>query len=323
VYFASENLLAGNEGVAGGTAHVGEPNLYRWEEGEGGQFIATLSANKADGANWSEVPQTQTARVTPDGNHIAFVSTAPLTGFDNTDQKTGKPDAEVFLYDAETEELRCASCRASGGRPAGASALPTWSTPYEQRRYLSDDGRRLFFETADALDVEDTNGLTDVYEFELPGKGTCTEASDTFDPANGGCLYLISTGKSVDTSSFFDASTSGDDVFFITRQQLVGRDIDERVDVYDARVGGFEPPLPPEPEPCGETTDCRGGTPPAPSPATPVTSGLQQGNLAPPKTAKKCRKGTHKVKKKGKVRCVKNKKKHRHHKQSQSRRAGR
>jgi hypothetical protein len=322
-YFASQAVLAGNEGPAGGTAKAGGANLYRWKEGEGTRFIATLSSDKTDAANWSEAPPQQTARLTPDGDHLAFVSAEPLTGYDNTDQNSGKADSEVFLYDATTDELLCASCRASGARPAGPATLPTWSTPFQQRRYLSDDGQRLFFETSDALDVEDTNGLTDVYEFELEGSGSCTNEGNTFDPATGGCTYLISTGKSTDKSTFMDASATGDDVFFTTRQRLVPRDIDERVDVYDARVGGFEPPLPPEPEPCGDAPGCHGSPPAAPGVQAPVTSGATEGNLKPPKTTKKCPKGTHKVKKKGKVRCVKNKKKQRRHKSSQSGRAGR
>ncbi|HEU5105063.1 MAG TPA: hypothetical protein VFU11_04420 [Solirubrobacterales bacterium] len=318
-YFASGGVLAGNEGPAGGTAEAGAPNLYKWKEGEGVIYIATLSGGGKDSSNWSMDPGLQSARVTPDGKHLAFVSTRALTGFDNTDQETGKADAEVFLYDAGTDELVCASCRASGARPSGSAALPTWSTPFEQRRYLSDDGQRLFFETTDAIDVEDTNGLTDVYEFELEGKGGCSEEGNSFDPASGGCAYLISTGTSTDVSRFVDASGSGDDVFFTTRQQLVPRDIDERVDVYDARVGGFEPPLPPEPEPCDEAAGCRGQVV---GPAPPTAPGVdpEPGNLTP-KAPKHCRKGTHKVKKKGKVRCVKNKK--RHHKASQNRRAAR
>ena len=42
---------------------------------------------------------------------------------------------------------------------------------------------------------------------------------------------------------FLDASASGDDVFFATRERLAPTDTDELVDVYDARVdGGFPAP---------------------------------------------------------------------------------
>lgn len=329
IYFASKAVLASNEGPEGGSAVSGEPNLYLWKEAEGTRFIATLSDTSepqggVDLFNWRDEPSKQTARVTPDGDHLAFRSTMPLTGYENIDQETGKADAEAFVYDAAADELICASCRPSGARPNGPSTLPTWNTPYEQRRYLSDDGQRLFFETLDALDVEDTNGLTDVYEFERAGKGSCTSSSSTYSKASDGCVYLISGGESVDASNFLDASTTGDDVFFTTRQQLVPRDQDERIDIYDARVGGFEPPLPPEDEPCVDAAGCRGGSPPPPPPSlqSPATNSPQEGNVKPP-ARQKCPKGKHRVKKKGKFRCVKNKKKHAGSRKSPSRRASR
>jgi hypothetical protein len=37
---------------------------------------------------------------------------------------------------------------------------------------------------------------------------------------------------------FADASENGNNVFFTTRQQLVPADLDQNVDLYDARVGG-------------------------------------------------------------------------------------
>ncbi len=90
-------------------------------------------------------------------------------------------------------------------------------------RNLSADGQRVFFETAQGLVDADTNGKADVYMW------------------SDGELSLISTGKSGEESEFIDASTSGDDVFFTTREQLVGVDVDDQVDVYDARVGGGIP----------------------------------------------------------------------------------
>ena len=62
--------------------------------------------------------------------------------------------------------------------------------------------------------------------------------SASFSASNGGCLYLISTGESAEPSYFGDASANGDDVFFFTRQSLVGQDRDENYDIYDARIDG-------------------------------------------------------------------------------------
>ena len=64
-------------------------------------------------------PSSLSARVSPDGRYFAFMSTTPLTQYDTTDLLTGKPDEEVYLYDATTGGLRCISCAPSGAPPSG------------------------------------------------------------------------------------------------------------------------------------------------------------------------------------------------------------
>jgi hypothetical protein len=315
VYFAAGGVLSGaEENEQGEKAQAGENNLYLWHQGEGApRFIATLAG---DSSNWANGPKSQTARVSPDGRHLAFLSTASLTGYDNTAEGLpgcGPRCPEAFLYDAEGEELICASCNLSGARPLGPAQLPTWSNPYEQPHYLSDDGSRLFFETGDVLDLGDVNGKRDVYEFERVGSGNCDPESATFNSVSGGCLYLISSGKSVDHSYFVDASASGRDVFFSTRQGLLAADEDENYDVYDARAGGGFAPSPPSPPPCGSAEACRAPAPAPPANASPGTAGFQgpANQVEKPKQAKK-----HKSKKKGKHG-------HKHKRANQKRRAGR
>jgi hypothetical protein len=114
-------------------------------------------------------------------------------------------------------------------------------------RNLSEDGDRVFFQTPDPLTAADSNMVTDVYEWEAKGEGSCvTEAQD------GGCLFLISGGTNKDQSYFLDASADGDDAFFFTREALVATDTDSNVDVYDARVDGLVEPLKPHSCPEGE-----------------------------------------------------------------------
>ena len=86
----------------------------------------------------------------------------------------------------------------------------------------------------------DTNSTaTDVYQWEAEGKGSCAKA--------GGCISLISSGRSTGGATFVDASADGADVFFITDDSLVARD-PGAIDLYDARVGGgFSEPTPPIP----------------------------------------------------------------------------
>lgn len=192
-------------------------------------------------------PATGTARVSADGTRLLFLSKASLTGYDNTDQKTGLPDTEVFLYSAAgAGQLRCVSCRPNGTAPIGPSSIPGAISNGEQEgatqaykpRALSSDGSRVFFDSRDAIFGPDTNKDADVYEWEAQGPN-CVKAS--------GCVALISSGRAEGGASFVDASANGDDVFFLTDGSLVGTDPGS-VDLYDARVGGgFPEPLVPIP----------------------------------------------------------------------------
>lgn len=251
VYFVAEGALTPQ-------ATPRADNLYVWHAG-GIHLVAVLSP--ADRLDWSGAPDEQSARVAPDGHALAFLSTESLTSYDNADQASGARDSEAYVYDAASEALTCVSCNPSGARPIGSATLPGWSTPYEQPRELSESGGRLFFQSADALSLRDTNGRQDVYEWERVGEGDCTSASAAFSRSSSGCLYPISTGTSSDDSYLLDASANGRDVFFSTRQGLLAQDQDERFDVYDARVGGgFAPP--PVPGLQCESEACR---PPSPS----------------------------------------------------------
>ena len=226
--------------------------------------------------------------MTSDGTDLAFGSVESLTGYDNVDQITGEPDSEMYLYDAATNSLRCITCRPSGARPMGESRIS--ATKVRERnvepggrfvpptishlsRNLSADGKRLFFESDEALTPADTDGKRDVYEFELVGSGTCTSSTGAYVPAAGGCIYLISTGKGQGDSYFYEASANGDDVFFTTDDQLVGQDADGFVDLYDARVDGglaAQNP-PPSPPPCSGD-GCKGSSTAAPAGQGPGSS---------------------------------------------------
>jgi hypothetical protein len=138
----------------------------------------------------------------------------------------------------------------------------------------------VFFESAEALVPGDANLQSDVYEWEADGEGSCES-----DTQNGGCLFLISGGQSPQHSYFGDASASGNNVFFFTRQSLVSQDQDNNADLYDARVdGGILTQNPPPPSvPCSEEVACRSGSSSVPSvfgsPSSTTFSG--SGNLLP------------------------------------------
>ena len=264
IYLASSKVLAPGQKSHGKEAVEGKPNLYLYEGGSF-SFIGTLvtgdaSSGTGEGGHTYSVttpaPLYHAARVSPDGRHIAFQSRAQITGFDNTDANSGLIDTEVFLYEAGGE-VRCASCNPAGARPAGrelsnaytypflsgetnigaAAWIPGLEHPLHASRLLSANGKRLFFNSNDALLAHDTNGAQDVYEWEAPGEGGCDASDPDYFAQNGGCIYLISSGESPIESELWEASEDGSDVFFTTASSLVAADPGS-IDLYDARVGG-------------------------------------------------------------------------------------
>jgi hypothetical protein len=292
VYFTAGAVLSGEEeNEAEQKAAAGKENLYLFHAGAT-KFIATLDPR--DENVRSEQPRNLSARVAPDGRHLAFLSYASkaLAGYDSTvadgrivgnppqhcvwDELTKKfvdtpTCAQAFLYDADSGALRCASCNPSGARPLGPTSLPGWTNVYEGPRLVSDNGSRVFFETYDRLLPADENLKRDVYGFELPGEGSCGAQSANFDPSSGGCHFLVSSGKDSDESYLVDASADGRDVFFSTRAKLTGWDVNDNFDVYDYRVGGGFAEPPAAPPACVGEAACLPPPPLEPSAATPAT----------------------------------------------------
>jgi hypothetical protein len=326
-YFASTEVLSEEANSEGAKAQAGKANLYLHEAGPGPgtySFIGVLApadakqlaaGSKVESSALAAVPNHHNGQVSPDGLHATFMARAPLTGYDNTDAKSGEADTEVFLYDAAAGEILCASCNPSGARPAGAdigtqsapfwiaARLPVYSTTLHAPEVLAEDGSRLFFESQDPLVPRDTNSRLDVYQWERAGIGGCEEANASFSIEAGGCIELISSGKSKRSSEIVDVSAGGEDVFFTTLSGLVPQDYG-LVDIYDARVGGgFPPPPPPEPECEGET--CQ-SPPPAPEFAGPATRSTGPGDpvARPRKQRARCPKGKRRARKGGKARCV-------------------
>jgi hypothetical protein len=228
-------------------------------------------------------PATATVRLAAAGTVLAFLSAAPLGGSDNADADTGEPDTEVYVYDALADRLLCASCNPTGERPSGSASIPgallNGTTTAYRPRALSADGRRLFFDTADSLVPGDTDARMDVYEWEAPGEGTCSEAT--------GCVGLVSAGRG-EGGRFLDASESGEDAFFLTGDSLLPVDPGS-IDAYDARVGGGLPE-PQQPIPCNG--DACQPLPNAPEDPTPGTAVPNSGN-PPPKIVKEKQKHKH------------------------------
>jgi hypothetical protein len=133
VYFVANGTFGdaaqrGDCQSSGGTDSSG-CNLYvvRYLNGawQPPHFVAQLASG--DLPDWAGEPthslSRQTARVSASGEYLAFMSERSLTGYDNEDatsREVGeRMDEEVYLYDAATEHLACASCNPSGARPHG------------------------------------------------------------------------------------------------------------------------------------------------------------------------------------------------------------
>jgi hypothetical protein len=288
VYFAASGALApGAQPGYCGFQESGEAplcNLYVRHDGTT-TLIAGLSAE--DYPDWATL-YSMPARVSPNGRWLAFMSNRDLTGYDTRDARSGRPDEEVYLYDAAANKLTCASCSPTGARPVGlefghgkeqeifnantwiAADVPPWTRfalteVHYQSRYLSDSGR-LLFNSYDALAPQDVNGTQDVYEWEPIGVGDCTASQPTFSEMSSGCVAPISSGTANEESTFLDASETGGNVFFLTTAKLLSQDFDNAADIYDARecTGTstcFAPALA-EPPRCSTGDSCK----PAPSP---------------------------------------------------------
>jgi hypothetical protein len=127
--------------VSGGKMTLAQESAGKWST----RTIATLSSEDGPDSD-NEIGGDLslaflTARVSPDGRYLAFMSNASLTGYDNVDAnpdayeheyvhgklevvyRDGKPvparDEEVYLFDSVTGGLSCVSCAVSGARPAG------------------------------------------------------------------------------------------------------------------------------------------------------------------------------------------------------------
>jgi len=265
--------------------------LERWRSGTASTLASGAGASLAsDGP-----PASGTSRVSADGSALLFLSNARLTGYDNTDQGSGQPDAELFLW-KEAGGIACISCNPTNERPSGPSSIPgaiaNGTNRIYKPRVLVAGGGRIFFDSDDSLVLSDTNGISDAYEWEAPGIGSCA--------GPGACLGLVSSGRSETGDVFLDASESGADAYFLTSRSLVGAD-SGATDVYDAREGGG---FPEASAPLACEGDACQSLPSEPEDPAPGTLQTGPGNPQPGKPVAACPKGKRRVKRKGRSVCV-------------------
>jgi hypothetical protein len=296
--------LCSQAGLSGSSSDDACPNQFISSEGQGG--------NPGDTSLWRpHIEARQLPQMTPDGRYLIFATYARLVA-DDTDSVR-----DIYRFDLSTGSLIRVSfgrdgndgdgnddafpvqIEASGGISYGTDSEPDHAAQDESRA-ISADGSRVVFSTKAPLVSADTDGSSDVYEWEEDGHGSCTEAR--------GCVYLISSGRDRHGANSPVISSSGRDIAFYSAAGLLPADTDGLGDIYDARVdGGF--PRAFEPATCDGPESCRGAaTAPSALPSF-TTAATQHEPEAIP-----CGKGRHRVRKHNEVRCVRNKghrKKHR------------
>ncbi len=270
-------------------------NLYVYRDGAA-QLVATFD------------PGTDISRmqISPDGDHAGFITASSLTGYDTNGFK------QMYSYNAETDELQCASCRPDGLPPTGHT-LGSQSGPF-----MSNDGR-VFWGTKDSLIPRDVDGgIIDVYEFVGGRPQLITSGTGARDFTGGSAVQNILEVPNPARTGLESVSADGTDVYFSTYDSLVPEDQNGPfIKFYNARVGGgFTPP--PDFAPCAAADECHGvdSSPPA---RAPIGTGSDLGSSGNVKPAAKKGKKTKKKAKRTKKKAKNQKAKRRHNKRGGTR----
>jgi hypothetical protein len=281
IYFYSPELLDGEKGIANAE------NVYVFRHGSV-KYVTTLTTGpycEREPYYSGECSAGPIVRmqVTPDGDHMAFLTATTLDGAENAGH------TEMYRYDPESGAVTCVSCGVSG-TPATSDV---WASA--NGSFLTNDGRT-FFSTADALVPRDSDGVRDVYEYvegrpQLISSGTSGKASQR---------SILGINNGLFVAQLDGVSSDGTDAYFSTYDTLVPQDRNGGfLKFYDARVnGGFAFDTPPAP--CEAADECVGhGSSPASIP--PLTSGVPLGgggNVTRRSHRHKARKKRHKHSKK-------------------------
>jgi hypothetical protein len=289
VYFISQTPVAGTGTPAGNCVEVDCVYLYHYDlTRERLRFLAQLQG-------LPESSPRAELYTTGDGKQLFFAA-HQVYGVPGRPPKARSADGEgessqLYRFDSGENVIACVSCTsafdpepqrsayfrqreeiAPGGATFGAGP---YYTP------ISANGDFAFFVTTAALLPSDVDGEIEAEYATSPGEfasesGDVSPSTDVYewrrDGIDGcgqlqGCLSLITNGQGGYFTMLLGTAHEGRDVFFYTSSQLGPNDHDKSGDIYDARIGGGFPPLPPRPVEC-EGEQC--STPAkAPDDATP------------------------------------------------------
>ncbi len=262
IYFYSPEQLDATKGVPN------RENLYVYRNGKA-QFVASMNPTPV---TENVLGPASRMNVSPDGSHMALVSSSRLASFDNGGIE------EMYSYDPAARKVVCVSCPPDG-------AVQHYNIEASKMGlFMSNDGRT-FFSTVDPLVPVDTNEQQDVYEFtegrpQLITTGTGTTASRTNQYGGSGNLGA---------EGLAGVSADGVNVYFATRTVLVPQNKNGPfLAYYDARANGgfpYEPPF----APCEAADECHGaGNAPPARPTVSSEGDLgSRGNAPNPQMTKK------------------------------------
>ncbi|MEX2448685.1 MAG: hypothetical protein WD404_08080 [Solirubrobacterales bacterium] len=254
-------------------------------------------------------------RGTPDARQVVFLTAGALSADD------GDGAADVFLYDAERDELE----RLSAPRGPAAAPYPCDFEPGKQfaeeedlvpsdvhahcNAHLDEEGgasgnwggysvgemeNARGWNGGAYLNVSrNPDGSVSVYfmsRSQLLPEDVNGDFTDTYE-WRAGELSLLTPGNQSRDAWFSGNSLDGEDVFVFTSQRIDPREIDdEDLDYYDLRRGGGFPYTPP-PEPCDVLAlQCESEAKAAPqAPRAGSLAAGPSGNVAPRRASRRCR----------------------------------
>ena len=222
VYFVAQGVLADNLDVRGVGPLAGAANLYLWERDDAHPDGQTRYVARLGGSDLGR------AQMTPDGRYLLFTTASALVtggpGADTTDSAR-----DVYRYDAVTHAIVRVSTAVAGGGGNGS-----FDASIPEKSAMSADGSTVVFNSAEALSLSDTNGVTDAYSWH-DGQVAAISAS------GGGAMGITASGR---------------DIFLVSSAPVLAADRDRVNDIYTARVGGgFKPPQTP---PSCSVDQCQG-----------------------------------------------------------------
>jgi hypothetical protein len=216
IYFFSPEELDGARGFPG------KRNLYVYRGGRP-QYVATFEPAQS----------IERINVSPDGQHMAFITRTQMTAYNNTGH------SEMYLYDPAARTIKCVSCV-----PSGES--PHFDVKGSQNGWFMSFDGRTFFSTKDGLVDRDANKTTDVYEY-FQGRPQLISTGTGSDPGNQ--LQVV---------GLISVSGEGLDAIFGTYDTLVPQDENgDAYKIYDARSNGGFATTTVKP-PCAAADECHG-----------------------------------------------------------------